>query len=101
MITKQGPCKPPQLQNSIALHKLCGGTKLNLTTRRRTTATSFHMLLPTNIDNISFTTCGTKFTDRHIKFTNAKRITVNKQMVGKTVPNKTKKAVNVTDLILL
>ena len=46
------------------------------------------MLLPNNIDNITKSTCGNKFTDIHSSFTNTKRKEVNKLMMGKVVKEK-------------
>jgi hypothetical protein len=49
------------------------------------------MLLPEHIYNIKINTFGNNFTDRHIAFTNKKRIEINKQMMDQVVKQKNKK----------
>ena len=77
-------------KNSLALHELCDGNKLQLTKCRRSDDTLFNMLLPENINNITKNTFGNHFTERHISFTNAKRIEINKRMMDQVVRQKKK-----------
>ena len=77
-------------KNSLALHNLCDGNKLQLTKCRRSDDTLFNMLLPENINNITKNTFTNHFTNQHISFTNAKRIEINKIMMGQVVRQKKK-----------
>ena len=72
-------------KNSIALHELCDGNRLQLTNCRRSDATLFNMLLPENINKIKKREFGNKMTDMHISFTNKKRIEINKLMMDKII----------------
>ena len=77
-------------KNSLALHDLCDGNKLQLTKCRRSDDTLFNMLLPENINNINKNTFSNHFTNQHISFTNAKRIEINKRMMDQVVRQKKK-----------
>ena len=77
-------------KNSLALHELCDGNKLQLTKCRRSDDTLFNMLLPENINNITKNTFTNHFTNQHISFTNAKRIEINKRMMDQVVRQKRK-----------
>ena len=48
------------------------------------------MLLPENIHNITKSTFENEFTERHISFTNATRIKVNRRMMEQVVKQKKK-----------
>ena len=76
--------------NSLALHELCDGNKLQLTKFRRSDDTLFNMLLPEHINNITKNTFTNHFTNQHISFTNAKRIEINKRMMDQVVRQKRK-----------
>jgi ATP-dependent exoDNAse (exonuclease V) alpha subunit len=85
-------------KNILALHELCNGNKLILTKCRRSDDTLFNMLLPENINKITKSTFGNIFTDRHISFTNAKRIEVNNIMMDKVIKAKKKKPLRLSKL---
>jgi hypothetical protein len=72
-------------KNSIALYELADGHRIQLTKCRRSDDTLFNLLLPQNINNLSKSDFNTQFTDRHISFTNKKRIEINKIMMDKAV----------------
>jgi ATP-dependent exoDNAse (exonuclease V) alpha subunit len=72
-------------KNSLALHELCGGNRLELTKCRRSDSTLFNMLLPANINNIKKEHFQNKMTNRHICFTNKKRIEINKLMMDQEI----------------
>ena len=79
-------------KNSLALHELCDGNRLELTKCRRSDATLFNMLLPNNINNIKKTDFKNKMTNRHICFTNKKRMTINKMEMDRMIKLKKVKA---------
>jgi len=68
-------------KDSRALLELCDGIILMLTVCRRPDDTLFNMVVPDNMTEIRNTSFGNKFTDRHLAYTNAKRIQVNRQMM--------------------
>jgi len=68
-------------KDSKALWELCDGSKLTLTICRRSDDTSFNMVAPDNTSKIKKASFGNEFTDRHVSYTNARRIQVNKQMI--------------------
>ena len=72
-------------KDSLALHELCDGNRLQLTKCRRSDATLFNMLLPENINNIKRKDFNNKMTERHISFTNKKRMEINKLMMDQTI----------------
>ena len=74
-------------KNSYCLYELVDGNRIQLTKCRRSDDTFFNMLLPENIDKINSNTFSNKFTDRHITFTNKRRIEVNQIMMDKRTKN--------------
>jgi ATP-dependent exoDNAse (exonuclease V) alpha subunit len=56
------------------------------------------MLLPNYINKIKKSTFGDKFTNRHISFTNAKRIEINRQMMNQVVKQKKKRPLTLPKL---
>ena len=85
-------------KDSMALHELCDGNRLQLTKCRRSDATLYNMLLPENINNIKRKDFKNKMTDRHIAFTNKKRIEINRIMMDQTIRNKKIKALELPAL---
>jgi hypothetical protein len=79
-------------KNSLALHELCDGNRLELLKCRRSDSTLFDMLLPANIGLIKSTDFKNEFTSRHICFTNRKRIEVNEIMMKQYIKQKKVKA---------
>jgi ATP-dependent exoDNAse (exonuclease V) alpha subunit len=59
---------------------------------RRSDATLFNLLLPENINSINKTKFKSVMTNRHICFTNKKRIAINKLMMDKVISEKKIKA---------
>jgi hypothetical protein len=68
-------------KNSWCLNELVDGNRLQLTKCRRSDDTLFNMLLPENIGKIQPSDFGSKFTERHITFTNKRRIHINTIMM--------------------
>ena len=85
-------------KNSLALHELCDGNRLELTKCRRSDATLFNMLLPDNIRKIKKTDFKNKMTNRHIAFTNKKRMAINKMEMDKMIKQKKVKALELEGL---
>jgi ATP-dependent exoDNAse (exonuclease V) alpha subunit len=85
-------------KNSLALHELCDGNRLELTKCRRSDAVLFNMLSPENINNIKRKDFKNKMTNRHISFTNKKRMEINKIMMDQTIRNKKIKALELPAL---
>jgi ATP-dependent exoDNAse (exonuclease V) alpha subunit len=85
-------------KNSLALHELCDGNRLELIKCRRSDATLFNMLLPGNINKIKKTDFQNKMTNRHIAFTNKKRIAINKMEMDKMIKQKKVKALELEGL---
>jgi hypothetical protein len=85
-------------KNSLALHELCDGNRLELTKCRRSDATLFNMLLPDNIRKIKKTDFKNTMTNRHIAFTNKKRIAINKMEMDKMIKQKKVKALELEGL---
>ena len=75
-------------KNSLALHELCDGNRLQLTKCRRSDSTLFNLLLPDNIGKIKKTDFKNEITSRHICFTNKKRIEINRLMMDKMIKQK-------------
>ena len=75
-------------KNSLALHELCDGNRLQLTKCRRSDSTLFNMLLPNNIKNVKKSQFKNQFTKLHICFTNKKRIEINKLMMDQVIQKK-------------
>ena len=63
--------------NSKALLELCDGNKLSLTKCRRADDKFFNICKFENINNINKDIFKSEFTDRHLAFTNEKRIEIN------------------------
>ena len=72
-------------KESIALYELCDGQRIQLSKCRRSDDRLFNMLLPNNINNVKITDFTHLYADRHICFTNKKRIQINKYMMDKAV----------------
>ena len=72
-------------KESIALYELCDLQRIQLTKCRRSDDRLYNMLLPDNINNIKIEDFSHFYADRHISFTNKKRIQINKYMMDKTV----------------
>jgi ATP-dependent exoDNAse (exonuclease V) alpha subunit len=70
-------------KNSMALYELCEGNRINLTTCFRADKDFFDLIHPKNIKNVNSKMFSNKFTERHISFTNDKRIQINKIMMDK------------------
>jgi 5-methylcytosine-specific restriction protein A len=68
-------------KNSIALHELAGGNRVQLSKCRRSDDTLFNLIKPENIPTIDKSKFGSRFTERHIVFTNKRRIEINKNMM--------------------
>jgi hypothetical protein len=85
-------------KNSLALNELCDGNRLELTKCRRSDATLFNMLLPENIGKIKKTDFKNAMTNRHICFTNKKRIAVNKMEMDRIIKLKRVKALELEGL---
>ena len=85
-------------KNSLALHELCDGNRLELTKCRRSDATLFNMLLPNNINKIKKTDFKNVMANRHICFTNKKRMEINKMMMDQTIKAKKVKALELKKL---
>jgi ATP-dependent exoDNAse (exonuclease V) alpha subunit len=85
-------------KDSMALHELCDGNRLQLTKCRRSDATLFNMLLHENINNIKRKDFKSQMTNRHIAFTNKKRMEINKLMMDQTIKNKKVKALELPGL---
>ena len=56
--------------------------QVNINKCRRSDDTLFKMLVPENIKNITKSTFGNKMTNKHICYTNKKRIEINKKNDG-------------------
>ena len=75
-------------KNSIALHELSDGNRLQLSRCRRSDDVLFNMLLPNNIEKIQKQDFNNVMTDAHICFTNKKRIEINKFMMDEATCDK-------------
>ena len=75
-------------KDSAALFELCDGHRLQLTKCRRSDDVSFNMLLPDNIEKIKREDFNNMMTDRHLSFTNDKRIAINDMMMLKYIKQK-------------
>ena len=76
------------LKNSAALFELCDGLRVQLTKCRRSDDILFNMLLPENIEKIKRDDFNNMLTDRHLSFTNDKRIAINEMMMLKYIKQK-------------
>ena len=75
-------------KDSLALHELCDGNRIQLTKCRRSDATLFNMLLPENIKKIKKSDFKSKTTLKNISFTNKKRMEINKIKMDEEVRRK-------------
>ena len=75
-------------KNSAALFELCDGNRLQLKKCRRSDDILFNMLLPENIEKIKKEDFNNMLTDRHLSFTNDKRIAINEIMMLKYIKQK-------------
>ena len=75
-------------KNSAALFELSDGHRLQLTKCRRSDDELFNMLLPNNIEKIKRDDFNNNMTDRHLSFTNDKRISINELMMNKYIKQK-------------
>ncbi len=78
-------------KDTIALYELIDFNRLQLTKCRRSADLLFNMLLPNNINKLTKADFNNKYSDRHICFTNQKRIIVNKYMMSKFIEDKERK----------
>ena len=78
-------------KNSAALFELCDGYRLQLVTCRRSDDELFKMLLPDNIEKIKRDNFNNNMTDRHLSFTNDKRISINEMMMKQYIKQKNNK----------
>jgi hypothetical protein len=70
-------------KNSVALKELCDSNMLQLTKCRRSDDILYNMCKFENINNIDTSVFGSEFTDRHLAYTNKKRIEINKKCMDK------------------
>ena len=70
-------------KESFELNELCSGNRLQISRCRRSDDLLFKMCLPENIRKVKKSNFSDVFTDVHICYTNAKRIEINKIMMGK------------------
>ena len=63
------------------MHELAGGNRVQLSKCRRSDDTLFNLIKPENIPTIDKSKFGSRFTERHIVFTNKRRIEINKNMM--------------------
>ena len=78
-------------KDTIAFYELIDFNILQLTKCRRSDDLLFNMLLPDNINKLTKADFNNKYSDRHICFTNQKRIIVNKYMMSKFIEDKERK----------
>lgn len=78
--------------NSPALFQLCDGQKLELTKCRRADSIMFNLCNPDTIDQIDITQFNKLFTDRHLSFTNKKRIDINNICMNKFIKSANEQA---------
>ena len=81
-----------------ALFELCNGRRLQLTHCRRADNIMFDLCNPETIMNVEESQFKNEFTDRHIAFTNKKRIEINYIMMKKVVSKKKEKALKLKAL---
>ena len=67
---------------------MCDGFRVQLTKCRRSDDTLFNMLLPENIEKFKRQDFNNVMTDRHLSFTNDKRIAINEIMMLKYIKQK-------------
>lgn len=69
-------------KNSNALNELCDGNRIQLSKCYRADKEFFDMYHPDNIKNINIKVFGDTFTEKHICYTNDRRIEINKQVMN-------------------
>ena len=74
--------------NSPALFELCSGNRLELTKCRRADDACFKKVHPNNISNLKSSDFTNVFTDRHLSFSNKRRIEINKKLMDSEVARK-------------
>jgi ATP-dependent exoDNAse (exonuclease V) alpha subunit len=79
-------------QNSQALFELCDGNKLQLTKCRRADDTLFNLCNPLTMYKVNPSDFDSKFTMRHLSFTNKKRIEVNNKCMSLFIKQKNEEA---------
>ena len=77
-------------QNSAVLHEICDAQRLCLTRCRRSSVALFTMLVPENIEAVPNSAFGSAYAERHLTFTNKKRIEINHVMMDRIVHKKKK-----------
>jgi ATP-dependent exoDNAse (exonuclease V) alpha subunit len=70
-------------KNSVALKELCDSNLLQLSKCRRSDDILYNMCKFENINNIDVSVFGSEFTERHLAYTNRKRIEINKLCMDK------------------
>jgi ATP-dependent exoDNAse (exonuclease V) alpha subunit len=78
-------------KDTMALYELIDFNRLQLSKCRRSDDVLFNMLLPNNINQLTKSDFNNKYCDRHICYTNKKRITINKFMMDKFISDKERK----------
>ena len=74
--------------NSPALFELCSGNRLELTKCRRADDACFKKVHPNNISSLKSSDFTNVFTDRHLSFSNKRRIEINKKLMDSEVVRK-------------
>jgi hypothetical protein len=88
-------------RNSIAQHELTNGNRIQLTKCRRADDTLFDIIKPQHIQNIDKHKVGSKYAEKHIVFTNTRRIDINSQMMEADYQKKKAKArKDLTNIVL-
>jgi hypothetical protein len=70
-------------KNSVALFELCDGNRIQLTDCYRADKDFFDLCDPKNVKNVEPSMFNNNFTNKHLSFTNDKRIQINKIMMDK------------------
>ena len=77
-----------EYKNSNVLHELCNGTRIQLTTCRRSDSILFDLVAPANIPNLKPGDFTDRFTKQHVCFTNEKRKQINTIMMERDAKKK-------------
>lgn len=75
-------------KNSHALHELCNGNRIQLSTCRRADSVLFDLVAPDNIPNLKKDDFTDTFTTQHVCFTNHKRKEINTIMMERETKKK-------------
>ena len=75
-------------ENSPALHELCNGQRIKLTTCRRANSELFDLCNPISINKVNISQFGTKLSNMNICFTNDKRKEINERIMNEMITNK-------------